>query len=90
MLWTLRVGSAAVAARFLNLLSSPAGQTYHDNRGRFLAETFEQYLWEMPLGAAWRWGMMYANFGDQRRAWSGACSGRNCNGQPGFMTAACR
>jgi hypothetical protein len=65
MLWTLRVGSAAVAARFLNLLSSPAGQTYHDNRGRFLAETFERYLWEMPLGAGLgRWGMMYANFGD--------------------------
>jgi hypothetical protein len=65
MLWTLRVGSAEVAARFLNLLSSPAGKTYGDSRGRFLAETFGRYLWEMPLGAGLgRWGMMYANFGD--------------------------
>ncbi|MEO6809239.1 MAG: hypothetical protein ABI353_09035 [Isosphaeraceae bacterium] len=65
MLWTLRVGSAAVAARFLDLLSSPASKTYHDNRGRFLAETFERFIWDMPLGAGLgRWGMMYANFGD--------------------------
>lgn len=65
MIWTLRVGSAAVAARFLNLLSAPPGKMYGDNRGHFLAETFERLLWEMPLGAGLgRWGVMYANFGD--------------------------
>jgi hypothetical protein len=65
MAWIMRVGSGAVADRFLNLLRTPPMEMYRNNRGGFLAQTFGEYLWEMPLGAGMgRWGQMWVYFGD--------------------------
>lgn len=71
--WAVRSGGMVVVERFLKLMEEPTGEVYYQNRGIFLEETFNTYIWEYPLGAGLgRWGMMYYYFGDksQPSLWS--------------------
>lgn len=66
--WAVRDGGEVVMERFLQLMDEAPGEAYYENRGRFLEETFDRYLWDYPLGAGLgRWGMMYYYFGDKSR-----------------------
>jgi hypothetical protein len=61
----LNLAQQSVEKRMSSLTSGTPGQVYERNRGRFLAETFNELIPEYPLGAGiGRWGMMNAYFGD--------------------------
>lgn len=63
--WAVAVGGDSVVNRFQSMLDVGVVQSYQDNRGMFLTYTFQELVYEYPLGAGiGRWGMMSAYFGD--------------------------
>ena len=63
--WVAATGGAAVMKRFEMLTQEDASSVYYNNRGGFVATTFEVYLPEAPLGyGIGRWGMMCYYFAD--------------------------
>jgi hypothetical protein len=63
--WAVSVGGDTVTDRLATLTEDRAATVYHNNRGRFLEETFTVLIWEYPLGAGLgRWGMANGYFGD--------------------------
>ena len=66
--WAVSIGGEEVSERFLGLAEGGAGgmvENFQENRGGFFAATFEDYLWQYPLGAGpGRWGMMNLYFGN--------------------------
>ena len=64
-LWARTLGGEAVEERFVGITRQGAVQTYQENRGGFVAQTFGELLDEYPFGAGvGRWGMMNVYFGD--------------------------
>jgi hypothetical protein len=64
-IWAVAVGGDSVVDRFQSMLDVGVVQSYQDNRGMFLSYTFQELVYEYPLGAGiGRWGMMSAYFGD--------------------------
>jgi len=64
-IWARSLGGDSVSERFVGITRQGALQTYQENRGGFVAQTFGELLDEYPLGAGvGRWGMMYVYFGD--------------------------
>jgi len=63
--WAISVGGGSVAERFLGLLDTGIFRAFDENRGLFVRYTFNELLYEFPLGAGvGRWGMMQLLFGD--------------------------
>jgi hypothetical protein len=63
-LWAVTVGGETVAERFLGLAETGVVNSYKENRGAFVAHTFDEVLSDYPIGAGvGRWGMMSVNFG---------------------------
>ena len=63
--WAVAVGGDSIVERFQSMLDVGVVQSYQDNRGIFLSYTFQELLYEYPLGAGLgRWGMMSAYFGE--------------------------
>jgi hypothetical protein len=63
--WASAIGGGSVQQRFLNIRDQGVLQTYQENRGHYLTNTFGELLDEFPLGAGvGRWGMMNTYFGD--------------------------
>lgn len=63
--WAIAVSGNAVLARFGTLFEDSASEVYYANRGRFVEDTFTNFIPDYPLGAGLgRWGMMYAYFGE--------------------------
>lgn len=63
--WAIALGGEATLSRLSTLFSQRADLVYYQNRGHFLASTFNDLLLQHPLGAGLgRWGMMNAYFGD--------------------------
>jgi hypothetical protein len=66
--WAVSVGGDAVTKRFSTLTKGNPGQTYSQNRGRFLRDTVVILLPRYPLGAGLaRYGMMNVYFADHRK-----------------------
>lgn len=62
--WATAIGGRSMNDRFSGLLKGSSFETYQQNRGLFIKHTFEELLYEYPLGAgAGRWGMMQQYFG---------------------------
>jgi hypothetical protein len=62
--WASHIGGETISDRFLGLLENGVVQSYQDNRGNNVAETFQTLLPRYPLGAGLgRWGMMNTYFG---------------------------
>lgn len=63
--WAVAVGGSAVTGRLGTLLEKSPTEVYSSNRGLFLRQVYEEYMWDYPLGAGLgRWGMVYRYFGD--------------------------
>lgn len=64
--WASSVGGEVISNRFMNLRSQGVLQTYQQDRGHYLSNTFGELLDKYPLGAGvGRWGMMNTYFGDE-------------------------
>lgn len=64
--WASSVGGEVISTRFMNLRSQGVLQTYQQDRGHYLSNTFGELLDKYPLGAGvGRWGMMNTYFGDE-------------------------
>lgn len=65
-IWAVALGGAATADRFETLVEDNPEAIYAKNRGKFLAETFEELIQEYPFGAGLgRYGMILTYFGDR-------------------------
>jgi hypothetical protein len=63
--WAVSVGGEQTLKRILSLTEDDAGTVYHQNRGHFLVDTFQNFLHEYALGAGLgRWGPLNGYFGD--------------------------
>lgn len=63
-LWAVTIGGTSITDRFVNLAKASPLESYQENRGGFVALTFNDYLLEYPLGAGiGRWGIMTGYLG---------------------------
>ena len=63
--WAIAVGGESTLKRLSTLTSDRADAVYQQNRGHFLEDTFNNLLYEYPLGAGLgRWGPISGYFGD--------------------------
>jgi energy-converting hydrogenase Eha subunit E len=63
--WATSVGGDSVRDRFAGIQGKGAVESYRENRGHFLAYTYQELLDEYPFGAGLgRWGMMNVYFAD--------------------------
>ncbi len=63
--WAVAIGGKETYERITSLFSDDARTVYYQNRGVFLEETFNSFIYQYPLGAGLgRWGMINAYFGE--------------------------
>lgn len=63
--WALTIGGESISDRFIGIAETGLVNSIQANRGIFIEDTFNNLLFEYPLGAGLgRWGMMNVYFGD--------------------------
>ncbi len=61
--WATAFGGANVYDRFIVIAETGMAASFQENRGIFIEHTFDELLYQYPMGAGLgRWGMMRANF----------------------------
>jgi hypothetical protein len=67
--WALTIGGAAISDRFMGMAETGLINSIQVNRGIFIEDTFNNLLYEYPLGAGvGRWGMMNVYFANPNAA----------------------
>jgi hypothetical protein len=70
-LWAFKTGGQDIEERFSSLFAADATDVYHENRGKFLQDTIEQFIPTYPLGAGLgRWGMATSYFYVKDTLWA--------------------
>jgi hypothetical protein len=63
--WATRVGGKSTQSRLSSLAAGSAGEVYHEGRGKFFEDIFQEVLPRYPWGGGLgRWGMINGYFGD--------------------------